>query len=139
MIILDTNVLSALMLKHPDPAVVDWLDTLPPESIWTTSITVYEIHFGLKILADGRKKTLLQNMFQRSIEEDFAGRVLTFDTTSAETAAELSARRREQGRPVEIRDAMISGIALARRGTVATRNVKHFDGFDIPLINPWNT
>ena len=84
------------MLKHPDPAVVDWLDTLAPESILTTSITVYEIPFGLKILGDGRKKTLLQNMFQRSIEEDFAGRVLTFNTTSAETAAELSARRREQ-------------------------------------------
>ena len=139
MIILDTNVLSALMLKHPDPAVVVWLDTLPAESIWTTSITVYEIHFGLEILVNGRKKTRLQNTFQQSIEEDFAGRVLAFDTTAAEKAAELSASRRQQGQPVEIRDAMISGIALARRGTVATRNVKHFDGFCIPLINPWDS
>ena len=42
MIILDTNVLSALMLREADPRVVDWLDGQAPESIWTTSVTVFE-------------------------------------------------------------------------------------------------
>lgn len=137
MIILDTNVVSALMLKEPDAIIVAWLDTLPPESVWTTSITVYEIHFGLELLADGRKKTRLLNAFRHSIEENLAGRVLPFDTGAAERAAELSATRRQRGRPVEIRDVLISGIALARRGTIATGNTKHFDESDVPLINPW--
>jgi predicted nucleic acid-binding protein len=47
---LDTNVLSALMWTEPDTEVVDWLDGLPPESVWTTSITVFEVRMGLDLL-----------------------------------------------------------------------------------------
>ena len=51
MIILDTNVLSALMQHKPDPRVVAWLDDQPAESIWLSSITVFEARFGLALLA----------------------------------------------------------------------------------------
>ena len=51
MILLDTNVLSALMRRDADPVVIDWLDAQPPESIWTTAITVFEIRFGLDMAA----------------------------------------------------------------------------------------
>ena len=53
MIVLDTNVVSALMRREPDPVVVAWLDRLPPESIWTTSITVFEVRLGLEIHFEG--------------------------------------------------------------------------------------
>jgi toxin FitB len=58
MILLDTNVLSALMRRQADPDVIAWLDTQPPESIWTSAITVFEIRFGIEILAKGRKRRL---------------------------------------------------------------------------------
>ena len=51
MTILDTNVLSALMRTAPDPQVVAWLDRQAPESLWITSITVFEARFGLALLA----------------------------------------------------------------------------------------
>ncbi len=47
MIILDTNVVSALMRNSPEPDVAKWLDRQPPSSIWTTSITILEIGVGL--------------------------------------------------------------------------------------------
>lgn len=60
MILLDTSVLSALMLRAPDPSVVTWLDAQPAESIWTTSITVFEIQTGLELLKAGRRRTHLE-------------------------------------------------------------------------------
>ena len=69
MILLDTNVLSALMRDPPDPAVVVWLDRQGADEIWTTSVTVFEIRFGLARLAEGRKRTTLQAAFDGLLRE----------------------------------------------------------------------
>lgn len=137
MILLDTDVLSALMRRESDPAVVTWLDDQPAESIWTTAITVFEIRFGLENLARGRRRRLLEDAFARALEEDFEGRVLPFDQMSAHTAAAIAAKQRAAGRPVEIRDVQIAGIAAARKAALATRNTRHFADFGIRLVNPW--
>ena len=137
MIVLDTNVLSALMLKVPDQPVVSWLDRQPAESVWTTSISVFEIRFGLTILDDGRRKDRLLNAFARVLDEELAGRVLDFDRTTAEETAALLAERRRAGRMLEIRDATIAGIVRARRATLATRNVRHFTDTGTSIVDPW--
>lgn len=137
MILLDTNVLSAMMRRETDPVVVAWLDAQPPESIWTTAITVFEIRFGIEILATGRKRKALEEAFASALDEDFDGRVLAFDQAAADAAAAIAARQREAGRPVEIRDVQIAGIAAARKATLATRNTRHFDGTGIALVDPW--
>ncbi|PIW25677.1 MAG: VapC toxin family PIN domain ribonuclease [Rhodospirillales bacterium CG15_BIG_FIL_POST_REV_8_21_14_020_66_15] len=137
MIVLDTNVLSALMRSEPDPVAVAWLDDQPPESIWTTAITVFEIRFGLEILENGRRRRSLEDAFAKALEEDLEGRILSFDQTAAEAAAAIAAERRRAGGPVEIRDVEIAGIAVARKATLATRNTRHFEGAGISLIDPW--
>ena len=138
MILLDTNVLSALMHRETDPVVVAWLDAQPPESIWTTAITVFEIRFGIESLAKGRKRKALEEAIAAALDEDFDGRVLAFDQAAAEVSAKIAARQREAGRPVEIRDVQIAGIAAARKATLATRNTRHFDGTGIALVDPWS-
>ena len=137
MIVLDTNILSTLMRQETDPAVIAWLDGQAPESIWTTSITVFEIRFGLEILAKGRKRKALEEAFFSALNEDFNGRILTFDQSAADAAAVIAARQRQTGRPVEIRDVQIAGIVAARKATLATRNTRHFEGTGIALIDPW--
>ena len=137
-VVLDTNVLSALMLATPDPRAVSWLDGSPPESIWTTSITVFEIRFGLEIISADAKKQRLREAFETTLQEDFSNRILNFDETATDEAALLSAEKRKIGRPIEIRDAMLCGIARARRAEIATRNVKHFEGSGVSIINPWD-
>lgn len=137
MIILDTNVLSALMLKEPDRSVVAWLDAQPSESIWTTSITAFEIAFGLAILPKGKRRSSLEGAFAAAMAEDLANRVLAFDADSAFHASAMAARARAAGRPVEIRDVQIAGIVGARRAQLATRNTKHFDGFGLSVVDPW--
>ena len=139
MILLDTNVLSALMRREADPVVVAWLDRQPPPSIWTTAITVFEIRFGLEILAHGRRRQQLEEAFARALEVDFEGRVLPFDQPAALIAGTIAAEQRRQGRPVEIRDIQIAAIAAARKAALATRNIRHFEGIGIILIDPWRT
>ncbi|MGO9454837.1 MAG: type II toxin-antitoxin system VapC family toxin [Candidatus Binataceae bacterium] len=137
MIILDTNVLSALMRARPDAEVVAWLDQQPAQSIWITAITVFEARFGIALLPSGRRRQEIEKAFTKVLREDLEGRVLDFDEASAERAAMLAAERQRAGRSVDFRDTQIAGIALARQGTLATRNTQHFEGLSIPVINPW--
>jgi toxin FitB len=136
MIILDTNVLSALMRQLPDQNVVAWLDGQPRASIWTTSVTVLEVQFGLQILAVGKRRTLLTQAFEELLSR-IGQRVLPFDVSAAQQAGDLMAVRHRKGRPGDLRDTMIAGIALAQHATLATRNTVHFQDTSIPLVNPW--
>lgn len=137
MIILDTNVLSALMQAAPEPKIVAWLDRQPSESVWITSITVCEARFGLALLPAGRRRQALEAAFMQLLEEDLENRVLPFDDAAAGEAAALAAQRQHADRPVDFRDTQIAGIALARRAMLVTRNVRHFADLAIQLINPW--
>ncbi len=136
MIVLDTNVLSALMREAPDAKVLAWLDQQPRTSVWITSITVLEILFGLQLLAAGKRKRLLLAAFENLLDQ-LGHRVASFDNDAAAEAADLMASRQRKGRPVELRDTMIAGIVLARHATLVTRNLAHFEDLSIPIINPW--
>jgi hypothetical protein len=137
-IVLDTNVLSALMRTTPDQAVVAWLDRQPAESVWITSITVFEARLGLALLPSGRRRRTLESKFEQLLKDDLEHRVLDFDAAAARTAAALAAERQRRGRVADMRDTLIAGIALTRRATLATGNVRHFGDLHIPVINPWN-
>jgi predicted nucleic acid-binding protein len=137
MIILDTNVLSALMRTAPEATVVAWLDRQPAESVWITSITLFEARLGLALLPTGRRRLTLESAFARLLNEDLENRVLDFDSAAAVEAALLAAERQKAGRPVDMRDTQIAGIALARHATLATRNVRHFKDLRIPAFDPW--
>lgn len=139
MILLDTNVISALMQQRADDAVVRWLDGLPAESIWTTSVTVFEVWTGLEPLEPSQRRRRLELAFTQLLADDLDGRVQTFDQPAALAAAGLAARGRREGHPVEVRDVQIAGIAVARKAALATRNVRHFQDLGAELINPWDS
>ncbi len=136
-IVLDTNVLSALMLAAPEVGVASWLDRQARTSVWTTSVTIFEIRYGLAAMPAGRRRTEREALFERVVKEKLEGRVLSFDQAAAEEAATLMEQRRRAGRLGELRDTMIAGIALAQRATLATRNVRHFDDLKVPVVDPW--
>jgi predicted nucleic acid-binding protein len=136
MIILDTNVLSALMHQIPDRQVIAWLNQQPRSSIWTTSVTLLEVRFGLMTMAAGRRRAALMQAFA-AVLGHLDHRILPFDAEAAEHSGDLMASRHKKGRPVELRDTMIAGIVLAQHATLATRNTAHFEDTGIPLMNPW--
>lgn len=101
--------------------MVAWLDRQPAESVWITSITLFEARFGLALLPKGRRQQTLEAAFARLLKEDLENRVLDFDSAAATEAASLAAERQTAGRPVDMRDTRIAGIALTRRA----RHPKH--------------
>jgi predicted nucleic acid-binding protein len=137
MIILDTNVVSEFMLHSPNPRVVGWIDRQPRLSLWITAVTIFEIRIGLRIMPSSKRRDLLSQRFNEVLTR-MNEQILPFDTEAAEQAAVLTALRKMQGRPRDLRDTMIAGIVLARHTSLATRNAAHFDDISAPLIDPWN-
>ncbi|MBX7435154.1 type II toxin-antitoxin system VapC family toxin [Mycobacterium sp. Y57] len=137
MILLDTNVLSALMRERPDPVVIEWLDNQPVESIWTTSVTVFEIRTGIELLVPSRSRKQLDRAFTQLLDEDLDGRVQSFDRTAAVAAGTIAASRQQAGHMVEVRDVQIAGIAVSRRAALATRSTRQFAGTGAEIVNPW--
>ena len=139
MIILDTNVVSALMRGRHDPHVEAWFDRQPLASIWITAISVFEVESGIERLADSRRRDALREAFRSIVDDVLQQRVLVFDHHAARAAAVFDAVRKRGGRPVELRDVLIAGLVTARGATLATRNRRDFEGTGIRLVDPWST
>src|ERR1700719_4635543 len=137
MILLDTNVVSALMRPDPETLVVKWLNGQPRSSIWITSITVMELRYSLQDMPAGRRRVTMLQLLEKLLAEKIEGRVAPFDTTAAQQAGDLMALRKAKGRLGDSRDTMIAGIALSTHATLATRNTAHFADLSVPVINPW--
>ena len=137
MIILDTNVMSEIVKPVPAPAVLAWIESQSPQSLYTTTVTQAEILFGIELLPAGRRRSGLRDNIAVMFEQRFAGRVLPFDESSAYGFAMIAARHRKGGRTVHEMDSQIASIALSRSAPLATRNVKDFQDCGLMLINPW--
>ena len=139
MTILDTNVISGLMKSTPDDALIRWVDEQAADELWLTSISVYELRLGLALLPSARRRRALEEALGLLLMDDLEHRVVDFDTAAATAAAALTAARQRRGRPVDLRDTQIAGIVLARRATLATRNVKDFADLNVRVTNPWES
>lgn len=138
MIVLDTNVLSEMLKGQPSAQVAAWLAGQPPASIFTTTVTQAEILYGLKLLPQGQRRTLLEAAIRLIFDEDLAGKILPFDGSAADAYSNIAADRKRAGRPISQFDAQIAGIALSRGAAIATRNVADFHGAGVEIINPWS-
>ena len=137
MIILDTNVISALMLPALNPAVVQWLDRINQNILTTTAITIFETRRGIDRIAPGRRREQMDRNFSILKSKVFKARILPFDIKAAELAGQIDARRRNEGRESGTNDAMIAAIVLGYGYPFATRNGRHFADLSITIINPW--
>jgi len=138
MIIIDTNVVSELMRARPDPAVLAWFAERDADTLFLTAISEAELRTGAAILPAGQRRDHLVGAIDAMIDQDFAGRILPFDSPAARSYAEIAAVRRTVSKPIMDADCQIAAIARACEAAIATRNVKDFDGCGINVINPWN-
>lgn len=138
MIILDTNILSEVMKPSPSARVLTWLAAQPAGGLFTTTVTQAEILFGLELLPKGKRRTALESAVKGVFEEDFAGRILPFDSDAAAKFATIAAARLKLGRPIAHFDAQVAAVARSRGAAVATRNTSDFDHCDVAVLNPWN-
>ncbi len=137
MVLLDTNVVSDLMLVSPNPEVLAWVDNQPSRELFVTAITEAEVRTGIAFLPEGARRRGLVDAVERTLGSLFADRVLPFDSAAARAYAEVAAARRAAGRPISQSDCQIAAIAFARGMAVATRNIRDFSETGVDVIDPW--
>jgi len=132
--LIDTNVLSELRRKQPDPQVVAWLQARPPQSLFLSVLTLGEIRKGIEKVTDlGRQQALL-DWLEVELPNYFLGRLLNIDAHTADRWGRLMA---SAGRPLPAIDGLLAATALQHDLTLVTRNIKDFAGLQVKLISPW--
>ncbi|MDP9314623.1 MAG: type II toxin-antitoxin system VapC family toxin [Chloroflexota bacterium] len=135
--LLDTNVISELVAKRPNPRVIQWIDTLDPNSVYLSVITIGELRKGIEKLPDSKRKDILRMWLNDDLLIRFSGRILVLDIPVILTWGEMMGQLEQVGQPLPALDSLIAALALQHRCTLATRNTDDFRATGISLINPW--
>jgi hypothetical protein len=138
MVILDTNVISEMTRIAPEPNVVAWYLRQDSGSIFTTTVTLAEVLYGLNLLPEGSRRDRLSEFADGFFRNEMAGKVLSFDERSAVHYGKIRAAKRQLGMSMSSLDAQIAAIAAASVAALATRNVTDFERCGIAVVNPWD-
>lgn len=135
--LLDTCVISELVSRQPDLHVVEYVDSLDPEDIYLSVITIGEIVKGIEKLPRSRRKTDLQLWLKEDLLVRFEGNILMLDTEALVKWGVLMAHLEATGRIMPAIDSLIAATALAKKMTIVTRNVSDFEGSGVEILDPW--
>ena len=135
--LLDTNVISELVTRQPNPRVIAWVDALDPQEIYLSVITIGELAKGIEKLPASTRKDTLLDWLDSDLLLRFSGRILSVDTATMRTWATLTAQLERVGRPLPVIDSIIAALALQHRFILATRNSADFQDTGVDLVNPW--
>ena len=130
MSLVDTNIISELARREPDPGVVRWASTLKPP-IRVSVVTLEEICFGFGWRPNPRVEGWFERFFERECE------VLTISESIARQAGELRGRFRSLGETRTQADMLIAATAQAHQLSIVTRNVRDFAGCGVAILNPF--
>jgi predicted nucleic acid-binding protein len=137
MILLDTNVVSELMRPAPSESVLAWFAAQDAADLYLSAIGEAELRRGAAMLPAGKRRDQLMATIDAMIAEDFAGRILPFNSAAAQAFVLVFLERRAAGRPISFADGQIVATARAQGAAIATRNTADFAGCGIAVIDPW--
>lgn len=137
MILLDTNVVSELVKRRPVPSVLAWITDRRPADLFLSAITLGEIDIGARAHRDPERRDQLLAWCDGLQSGVFKDRILPFDSDAARIWGKLVQSSRNRGRTLEWRDSQIAAIATRFGARLATRNVRHFAGLGIDLVDPF--
>ena len=137
--LLDTNVVSEMMRREPEPRVVRFLDRIAEEGLGLAAISVWEILNGLGRLDPGRRRDDLGNRFQSLLDELFEDRIFDWTLAEARICARLMEEGRRRGEPLDghLPDAMLAATAACRGLAIVTRDATAFRNTGVAVVDPW--
>ena len=137
MIIVDTNVISELMLPLPNPVVEGWAFLQQKSELFTTAVSEAEVRYGVARLPAGARREELHRAADRIFRGLMRDRILPFDSEAAQLYAAVMAERQRAGHKMSNPDCQIAAIAASHGATLATRNAPDFRDCGVRVINPW--
>jgi tRNA(fMet)-specific endonuclease VapC len=136
--LLDTCVISELVAKKPNPKVVNWIDSIDPDSAYLSVITIGEIRKGIEKLPDSRRKTTLHSWLIEELMARFSGKILPIDAEVVLMWGQLIGSLESDGKKMAAIDSLIAATALYNHCSLVTRNEPDFKHTGIAIINPWD-
>lgn len=137
MILLDTNVVSELLRRAPEPRVIEWIDAQPLETVYLSAMTVAEMRASVAMLPAGKRHAALHESLEKQVLPMFVGRVLPFDQACTIAYAELLVKVSKAGSGIETADVCIAAVAISNGLIVATRDTNPFQATGLNVIDPW--
>lgn len=133
--LIDTNVISELRRKLPDPGVVNWFRKCPSTSLFLSVLTLGELRKGVEKLGDGERRMQLLNWLEMDLPNFFTGRLLPIDAAVADCWGKITSK---VSRPVAAIDSLLAATAIHHGLSFVTRNIKDVECFELEIINPWD-
>ena len=133
MFLLDTNVVSELRRPRPHGAVLAWLNAMPDADLHLSAVTIGELQAGVEIARerDAAKAAEIE-VWLEQVAASY--NILPMDARVFRAHARLMHRRPDH----HIEDAMIAATAKVHNLTVATRNIRDFEPFGVPTLDPFS-
>ena len=133
----DTCVISELVAKHPNPKVVDFVDTLDSDDVYLSVITIGEIVKRIEKLTKSKRKQELHSWLKEDLLVRFDGRIIPLDTEILMEWGILIAHLESTRITLPAIDSLVAATTLTHKLTLVTRNVDDFGGTGIAIVNPW--
>ena len=132
MYLLDTNIVSEVLRRRPDPKVIARLSEVDPEQIHASVITLFELRFGSMLRDDAAK-------FWQKIEAEILPLVswLDVDRSVVSKAGDIAAELQKLGTPIAVNDCLIGATAIVHNLVLVSRNVRHFEKVSDLLREVW--
>lgn len=134
--LIDTNVLSELRRKAPDPGVVQWFSQRPAGTLYLSVPTLGEIRKGIEAMSDLPRRLALLGWLETELPAFFSGRILSIDSAVADRWGRLVA---QAGRPLPAIDSLLVATATQHGLILVTRNLRDVEGLGAQVLDPWNT
>lgn len=135
--LLDTCLISELLKKEPNPAVMAWLDEQDEQTLFLSVLNLGELQKGISKLAEGTKQEELQAWVSHDLAERFSGRIVTVDQETALCWGRLQGNAERRGEKLPVMDSMIAASAAVHGMSVVTRNIKDLERCGVQVCNPW--
>ncbi len=135
--LLDTNVISELVKPLPNENVWEWVNALPDEQLFISSITIGELQRGIELLPPSIRRSDYERWLQEQILTQYADRIIAVDTMVMLRWGALMAGTAAKGRPLPVFDSLLAATALTHNMQLVTRNVQDFAETGVQVVNPW--
>jgi predicted nucleic acid-binding protein len=135
MILVDSNVWSEAFRPKPDRRVEAWAEQ-NTDRLWLATVVIGELLSGAHLLPEGIRKQRFLEGYEALISA-YSDRILAFDLEAARRYGSVLSQQERAGRNPGTADTQIAAMALAKGMKLATRNVRHFEGLGLELVDPW--
>ncbi len=135
--LLDTNVISELVKPLPHENVWEWVNALPDEQLFISSITIGELQRGIELLPPSKRRSDYEHWLQEQILTQYADRIIAVDTMVMLQWGTLMAQTAAIGRSLPVFDSLLAATALTHNMHLVTRNAQDFADTGIQIVNPW--